>query len=181
MDVIKLFFAWNLFFLIFIGNEGYQHRCHVQSITLWDFIILLWLRCSLDRINRFLLHNGVKMLVLLFSFIHDDVGLHLHEVLIVLVLILSNVIIIIVTVPVWLITNRLKIIIINTRPAILFSCHISKTYPSGQLIGEHSGLHAKGLGRLLYVDCSRSHWFQSLLRSRVAPMLNIIIFYIQHK
>ena len=34
MDVIKLYFAWNLFFLIFIGNEGYQHRCHVQSITL---------------------------------------------------------------------------------------------------------------------------------------------------
>ena len=55
------------------------------------------------------------MLVLLFAFIHDDVGLHLHEVLIVLVLILGDVIIIIVTVPVWLITNGLKIIIINTR------------------------------------------------------------------
>ena len=48
-------------------------------------------------------------------------------------------------------------------------CHFSTTYPSGQLIGEHSGLHAKGLGRLLYVDCARSHWFQNLLRSRVAP------------
>ena len=40
------------------------------------------------------------MFVLLFAFIHDDVGLHLHEVLIVLVLILGDVIIIIVTVPV---------------------------------------------------------------------------------
>ena len=69
----------------------------------------------MDWIHRLLLHNGVKMLILLFAFIHDDVGLHLHKIFIVLFLILSNVIIIVVTVPVWLITNRLNIIIIDTR------------------------------------------------------------------
>lgn len=119
MNVIKLSLCVEPDFLIFKRkNEGSQHRRmrHVTSITLWDF--LFWLRCSLDWIHRFLLHNGVKMLILLFAFIHDDVRLHLHKVFIVLVLILGNVIIIIVTVPVWLITNWLKFILsINTRVA----------------------------------------------------------------
>ena len=43
------------------------------------------------------------------------------------------------------------------------------TYSSGQLICEHGGLHAQSLRRLLYVDCSWSHWFQNLLRSWVTP------------
>ena len=119
MNVIKLSLCMELDFLIFKRkNEGSQHRRlrHVTSITLWDFPF--WLRCSLDWIHCFLLHNGVKMLVLPIAFIHDDVWLHLHKVLIVLVLILSNVIIIIV--PVWLITNWLKFILsINTQSRIL--------------------------------------------------------------
>ena len=177
MNVIKLSLCVEPDFLIFKRkNEGSQHRRlrHVTSITLWDFQFWLW--CSLDWIHRFLLHNGVKMLVLLFAFIHDDVWLHLHEVFIVLVLILGNVIIIIVTVPVWLITNWLKFILsINSRSRILW--HFT-TYSSGQLICEHGGLHAQGLGRLLDVDCSRSHRFQNLLGSRVAPEL---FFYIHKK